>query len=49
VSDDETFARWDGWLSKIHDDVTELLIARNLFTEVAKIVRANRRIHGDNS
>jgi len=46
---DAIFRRWNGWLEKIKDEVTRLLVNRHIFWEVQEIIKANTRIQKPSS
>jgi hypothetical protein len=44
VTADAMFAKWDGWLSTIHEQVRGLLVNRHIFREVQAIIQENPKI-----
>lgn len=41
---DAIFAKWDSWLSTVHQEVQGLLVNRHIFREVQAIIQANPKI-----
>lgn len=49
MSDNLRFSKWDRWLEKIKDEVTNLVVHRYIFWEVQKIIEANPKIQKPSS
>jgi len=45
MTDDQLFEKWNKWLDSIHNDVRELLVQCEIFSEVRDIYQANPQIH----
>ncbi len=46
---DTPLKKWIRWLAVIHDDVQQLLVNKDIFWEVQKMIRNNTRIHKPSS
>ncbi len=46
---DNKLKKWLRWLKIIHDDVRQLLVKRNIFWEVQKIIKNNKELHKPSS
>jgi len=46
---DSKLCKWLGWLKKIHDEIQQLIINRNIFWEVQDIIKNNKEIHKPSS